>query len=130
MVYVLVICAVILFSTFGIIFHVSGFGSGGVVALVLALLGGIGAILLMKGNSAGWGICMVWSAVQIVPVIVHGHFLNRQVLHVGIISTTSGSGLGLNIVGIVLLSLFVVAKRQSTGVPRVKGFAETGPRVK
>ena len=86
-----------------------GFAAGAVFAKMLAVLGVVGAVLICKGVRAGWVLSTIWAAVQIVPVVVNGILLNRQLLHVGINWTTNGSGLGFNAVGLVLLIMFIKA---------------------
>jgi hypothetical protein len=104
-IYTFLVCGVAL------LLNTSGFGFMGVAFLqkVLAILGIVGAVMLCKGVGAGRALCILWAALQIIPFAVNGVVLNRQFLHVGIMSTSNGSGLGFNVVGLALLILFIKA---------------------
>jgi len=93
------------------------FVGGFFIVKLLALLGLVGAVLICKGVRAGWVLCIIWSLLQMIPFIVNGIVLNRQILHVGINWTTNGSGFGFNAVGLVLLILFIKAKPANAAVP-------------
>ena len=86
------------------------YGGGILLVKMLALLGLAGAVLICKGVRAGWILCMFWAGLQMISFIVNGVTLNRQILHVGINWTTNGSGFDFNVVGLVLLILFIKAK--------------------
>jgi hypothetical protein len=86
------------------------FNSVSVITVLLPALGLTAGIMILKGRSGGWKLGMLWSALQIVPVIVHYQTLNEQLFHLGIKQQTNGLGLGINLVGIILLILFIKAK--------------------
>jgi hypothetical protein len=48
--------------------------------------------------------------LQIVRVIVENVVLNQQFLHLGMDYRTNGTGLGFNLVGVILLGIAVKAK--------------------
>jgi hypothetical protein len=75
--------------------------------VLLAGFGLTGAILICKESRIGWILCTLWAGIQIVPVILNGTLLNRQLLHLGISSTMNGNGIGFNLVGLILLILFI-----------------------
>ncbi|MCK4565161.1 MAG: hypothetical protein KAU94_10865 [Verrucomicrobia bacterium] len=79
------------------------------IALLLAALGIVAAVLICKGSRTGWVLGTLWAGVQILPIVAAGAILNRQILHLGILSTTNGSGIGFNLVGVILLILFIKA---------------------
>ena len=78
---------------------------------LLSALGLLAGVLMLKGRSAGWGLGMLWSALQIVTVVVHGEIINQQIFHLGYSYHVNGHGLGINLVGIILLILFIKDKR-------------------
>jgi hypothetical protein len=75
--------------------------------VLLAGLGLTGAILICKESRMGWILCTLWAGIQIVPIILNGTLLNQQLLHLGVFSTSNGSGIGFNLVGLILLILFI-----------------------
>ena len=88
--------------------------------LVRGLLGGLGiasGIQMWRGHRTGWVLGLVWSASQIVEIILHQLPLNRQVLHVGFTTVTNGNGWGVNSVGIVLVCLFVAVSKSFAPAP-------------
>jgi hypothetical protein len=105
-VYVFVVCGIVLLGRLG---H---FTPVGIPQMLLAGLGILAAVLMCKGERAGWGLGVAWSCAQIVEIIVSGTALNRQFLHVGVTFTANGAGFGINLVGIVLLVLFLKAGRE------------------
>ena len=80
-----------------------------ITAVLLAALGIVAGVMICKGSRTGWGLGTLWAGVQILPIVAAGAILNRQILHLGILSTTNGSGIGFNLVGLVLLILFIKA---------------------
>lgn len=78
--------------------------------VLLATLGLAAGILILKGRPSGWKLGMLWAALQIIPIIVHYQPINEQFFHFGIKSQTNGQGLGFNLVGVILLILFIKAK--------------------
>lgn len=76
----------------------------------LAVLALFAAYMMFKRNPVGWTLGMVWSGLQIIEVIINRTAINRQFLHVGANFLTNGTGLGINIIGIVLLVLFIKAR--------------------
>lgn len=81
-----------------------------ILNLLLAGLGLTAGILMFKGKAAGWGLAMLWAALQIITIVVHSEVINQQVFHFGINFHTNGQGLGINLVGIILLILLIKAK--------------------
>ena len=81
-----------------------------VIGSLLAVLGLVSGIMIIKGKPVGWGLGILWAILQIVEIIANYQPLNRQVLHLGINTVTNGSGLGINLLGIILLVLFIKAK--------------------
>jgi hypothetical protein len=77
---------------------------------LLALLGLLAGIHILRGKPIGWSLGIIWSALQIVTVILRGQIINQQVFHLGANFHTNGQGFGINLVGIVLLVLFIKAK--------------------
>ena len=75
-----------------------------------ALLGLLAGIQILRGKSIGWNLGIAWSALQIVTVIIHRQIVNQQVFHLGANYHTNGQGFGINLVGIILLVLFIKAK--------------------
>lgn len=86
------------------------FDSNSAITALLAALGMAAGILILRGQSAGWKLGMLWSALQIVPIIVHYQPINEQFFHIGIKNQINGQGLGFNLVGLILLILFIKAK--------------------
>jgi len=99
--YTLLICGIVL------VFAIAHCSPATVSGMILAALGIASGILMCKGSAAGWWLGALWGGIQILPVVVANTVLNRQVLHLGVLSTTNGSGFGVNAVGIVLLVLFL-----------------------
>lgn len=95
--YTFLICGVVLLLSLS---HFS-------VSMVLAGLGIVGAVLICKGSRTGWRVATLWAGLQIIPVVLNGTTLNQQLLHLGMVSTTNGSGFGFNLVGLILLILFI-----------------------
>ena len=81
-----------------------------IVGSLLAVLGLTAGIMILKGKPAGWNLGMLWSGLQIIELFVRHQPLNRQVLQLGANFLTNGDGLGINLVGIILLILFIKAK--------------------
>jgi hypothetical protein len=106
-VYTFVVCAIVLLTSLG-----WGLSGREIAPCLLAGLGVVSGILLCKGKPAGWPLAILWGALQIVLVMVNGAPLNRQVFHVGMSQTTNGSGLGLNLVGVALVIIAVMARRK------------------
>jgi hypothetical protein len=102
-VYQFLICGTVLFWTCSYLLSPVG------IQGLLAGLGIISAILMCKGNKLGWSLGVVWSSLQIITVVVGNTAHTPQVFPIGSVTTTNGSGLGLNIVGIILLVLFIRA---------------------
>lgn len=86
------------------------FGIGALATSLLSVLGLIAGIMILKGNSRGWGLGILWSALQIICVILRGEVINQQIFHLGITHHVNGQGLGFNLVGVILLILFIKAK--------------------
>lgn len=86
-------------------------------SMALAILGIVAGVMLCCSRPAGWTLAILWSALQIVPVYVNGHKLNGQWLHVGANYLQNGDGLGINIWAIVLVFLFLAARRESGRTP-------------
>lgn len=102
--YTFLICGVVLLRG---LFHFS-------LSMVLAGLGIIGAVLICKGSRAGWRLATLWAGLQIIPVVLNGITLNQQLLHLGMVSTPNGSGFGFNLVGLILLILFIKSTPPAT----------------
>ena len=81
-----------------------------VIGSLLAALGMASGIMLIKSNPSGWNLGILWAALQIVEIIIHYQPINRQVLHLSANTHTNGIGFGINVVGIILLILFIKAK--------------------
>lgn len=90
------------------LFFSFGFGAG--IGVLLSALGLAAGIMILKNRSGGWGLGILWAALQIVTVIIHGEIINQQLFHIGMNFHTNGQGLGINLVGIILLILFIKAK--------------------
>ena len=82
-----------------------------ILGSVLSGLGLLAGIFMLKGNPSGWSLGILWSALQIVTVVVHGEIINKQIFHLGMNFHVTGLGLGINLVGIILLILFIKDKR-------------------
>ncbi len=91
------------------VFGIAHFPPRGISSMLLALLGIVAAVLICRGSRAGWVLGIIWAAAQIVPIIVNNTVLNRQILLVGNTWTTNGDGAGFNVVGLVLMILFIRA---------------------
>lgn len=89
-----------------------------VIGFLLSALGMTAGIMLIKGNPTGWSLGILWSALQIVEIIVNYQPLNRQVLQLGANFHTNGRGLGINLLGIILLVLFIKAKNANPPAPQ------------
>ena len=83
--------------------------SWNIAAVLLAMLGIFAAVLICKGSPAGWTLAKLWAGIQIIPVVLNGIFLNQQGLDLKILFTTNGSGIGFNLIGLILLILFIKA---------------------
>jgi hypothetical protein len=79
---------------------------------VLGWLGVAAAVLMMRVHPVGWWLGLVWAIAQVVEIIVENEPLNRQVLFLGGSTTTNGVGLGLNMVGIILVVLYLCVRKQ------------------
>ena len=101
--YTFLICGVVLLSSPLL------FASVVVPGKLLAMLGLVSAFLICKGIRAGWVLSIIWAALQIVPIALNGIIFNRQILHLGVNWATNGSGVGFNIVGLILFILFIKA---------------------
>ncbi|MBN2162931.1 MAG: hypothetical protein JXR25_05835 [Pontiellaceae bacterium] len=107
-VYTLVVAGLELASHF-----LPGFISLGMPQLLDLLLSGLGlcaGILMFKGRTTGWTLAAIWAALQIVTIVLHGQPINQQLFHIGYNHSVNGRGLGINLVGIILLVLFIKAK--------------------
>lgn len=105
---------VYLFAVTGIVLLSGLFGIGSMAALTQMCLAGLGltaAVCMCRHLAVGWVLGTLWAAAQIVAVAAGGGWLNRQVLYLGINFVSGGSGLGLNLVGVILLVLFLKARR-------------------
>lgn len=79
----------------------------------LAGLGLFAVVLITRGNPAGFGLGALWGGLQIPLVIVNHAVVNRQLFTININWIVNGDGLGINLVGIVLLILFIKARNIS-----------------
>jgi predicted amidophosphoribosyltransferase len=86
------------------------FDSNSAFTALLAALGLAAGIMILRDHPSGWKLGMLWSALQIVPVIIHYQPINEQFFHLGIKNHVNGQGLGFNLVGLILLILFIKAK--------------------
>lgn len=90
--------------------HFFRFDFNSAATTLLSGLGLAAGILILKGKQVGWKLGILWSALQIVPIIMYHQTMNQQYFHFGIKNQVNGLGLGLNIIGIILLILFIKAK--------------------
>jgi hypothetical protein len=109
--YTFLICGIMLLRG---LFHFS-------LSMALAGLGIIGAALICKGSRAGWKLATLWAGIQMIPIAVNGIILNQQLLNMRYIQTTNGSGIGFNLVGLILLILFI-----KTTPPATDPYTQTG----
>lgn len=107
-VYMFAVCLIVLLSSLRF-----GPSLRSAIPVAMSGLGIIAGVLLCKNNRKGWGLAMLWSGLQIPVVVVHGTELTKQFLHIGIIFTSNLNGTGINLVGIILLILFIVAKKKT-----------------
>jgi hypothetical protein len=105
-IYMGVVSIIVLLGSFGF------FSPKSLIPMVMAVLGLIAAVMMWKGNNVGWILGIIWSGLQILEIIVQRFPLNRQFFQVGINTLTNGDGVGINIVGIVLLILFLVVRKE------------------
>lgn len=84
---------------------------------MLSLLGLFAGIQILRGHPIGWNLGIAWSALQIVTVIIRGQIVNQQVFRLGANFHANGQGLGINLVGIILLILFIKAKSAQSRCP-------------
>ncbi len=103
------VCYTFLMCGLVCLYGIGRFSPQGIPPILLALLGITGAILICKGSRTGWALGTIWAAAQIVVVVVNFHVLNRQILLWGTKKVTNGDGLGFNLVGLILIILFVKA---------------------
>lgn len=103
-IYTLVISGIKLLSLF------AAFSLPGFIGCLLAAIGLTAGILILKGHPAGWNLGIAWAALQFITVIIHGQVLNIQVLHLGFNFNVNGQGFGVNLVGLILLILFIKAR--------------------
>ena len=90
-----------------------GMGSfGGFTQTVLGWLGVAAGVLMTMARPAGWWLGLFWALAQALEVVVGGHALNRQCLSLGANFNVNGLGLGLNVVGVILVVLFVATRGQ------------------
>jgi hypothetical protein len=109
-VYTLLVSGFKLFSLF------FSFGFHAVIGSLLSILGLVAGLMILKGKAEGWTLGILWSALQVVTVIIGYQIVNQQVLHLGINFNTNGQGLGINLIGIILLILFIKANpHRNTG---------------
>jgi hypothetical protein len=101
---------VILISGIYLLSHHAFFSQG--VAMLLAILGIVSGVLILKRNPLGWTLGIIWSAAQIIEFILAGHAINRQLFHLGGTFQSNGAGLGINLVGVLFLILFIKASNQ------------------
>jgi len=83
--------------------------------LAVAGLGVAAGVLIWRMHPSGWVLGVIWAALQIVTVYIGGASLNKMFFFIGGSFNTNGSGLGINIVGIVLLVLFIRGMKQYKG---------------
>jgi hypothetical protein len=97
--------------------HFFRFDFASAISVLLSGLGLAAGILILKGRAAGWKLALWWSALQIIPIIIRYLTINEQFFHFGIKNQVNGMGLGLNLIGLILLILFIKAKplRQQEG---------------
>jgi hypothetical protein len=86
------------------------FSFGAMVGVLLSVLGLTAGIMILKGRPGGWSLGILWSALQIITIIIRGQIINQQVFHIGMNFNTNGQGMGINLIGIVLLILFIKAR--------------------
>lgn len=106
-IYMFFVCIIVLLFSFNSLFNIGPW----VFPDLLALFGLCAAILMCRGKREGWIMGMIWSAAQIIVIIIGSSAINRQFLHLGVYSTVNGSGLGFNLVGVLLAIFFVTARK-------------------
>jgi hypothetical protein len=107
-IYTFAVCSIVILASVPF-----GFSPAWVAQGLLSVFGFVAAVLICKGNPIGWVMGIWWAGLQMIPVTISGMTLNKQFFHFGINFVVNGSGLGINLVGIVLLILFIKA-RQTT----------------
>jgi len=105
-IYMGVVSIIVLLGSFGF------FSPKSLIPIVLSILGLVAAVMMWKGNNVGWIMGIIWSGLQILVIFVQRFPLNRQFLHVGMNTLTNGDGIGINVVGIILLILFLVVRKE------------------
>ncbi len=109
----ILLCYTFVVGVIEVISHLGAFTSP--AGVVRALLGGLAlfaAWLMWKRDLFGWTLGILWSAAQIVLIVLHGAVLNVQFFCFPFITTTNDNGVGLNFLAILLLVLFVVGRKQ------------------
>jgi len=85
---------------------------GSVSQTALGWLGIAAGVLMVMARPVGWWLGLIWALAQALEVVIDKHPLNHQCLYFGGNMLTNGSGVGLNLVGVILVGLFIVTHRQ------------------
>jgi len=103
-----VVCTIVLLAGSG-----WGLSLHDIVPAVLAGLGIVSAVLLCKGRPLGWSLAILWAALQVPVISVNDVELNNQIFGFDITQTTNGTSIGLDVVGVVLLIIAIVARNRA-----------------
>jgi len=107
-IYMFVVCTIVLLAGSG-----WGLSLHDIVPAVLAGLGIVSAVLLCKGRPLGWSLAILWAALQVPVISVNDVELNNQIFGFDITQTTNGTSIGLDVVGVVLLIIAIVARNRA-----------------
>lgn len=117
-IYELIISAVVIISTFNFFFHISDFLSEGYwgSTILVALLGIIAGIFLIRNKRVGLYLSMTWAFLQIFNLSIKGWIIDlTQILTINITLNLRPAYdliLVLNLFGILLLILLLIWRRE------------------
>ncbi len=116
-IYELIISAIVILTTVIFFFNFSEFLSEGYwgSTIIVAVLGVIAGILLIKGKKIGWYLSMVWSFLQIFYIEVNGIIIDlTQILKFHITLNMHPEAdfiIGFNLLGVLLLILLIIWRK-------------------
>jgi hypothetical protein len=80
---------------------------------LMAVMAITSAILMIYDKKLGWYLGIIWSCLQIVLIYMSFGCLNKQFFVLQYYFLFNGNGIGINLVGIILLVLFIIAGKES-----------------
>ena len=80
---------------------------------LMAVMAITSAILMIYDKKLGWYLGIIWSCLQIVLIYFSFGCINKQFFVLQYYFLFNGNGIGINLVGIILLVLFIIDGKES-----------------